>query len=111
MSHKGKVLVFLGSFLIAVYGLTAAFYGKVVAQDDAYRELRVFMEVLDRINDDYVEVPNMNAVQDGAMRGLIDALDPYSFPDAAAVMKSCRSARTAKPEREWFFRSGRMSSM
>ncbi|NLT67234.1 MAG: PDZ domain-containing protein [Acidobacteria bacterium] len=78
MSHKGKVLVFLGSFLIAVYGLTAAFYGKVVAQDDAYRELRVFMEVLDRINDDYVEVPNMNAVQDGAMRGLIDALDPYS---------------------------------
>jgi len=33
---------------------------------------------LDKINRDYVEVPDMNKVQEGAMRGLIDALDPYS---------------------------------
>jgi carboxyl-terminal processing protease len=36
------------------------------------------MDVLNRIADDYVEVPDMDKVQEGAMRGLIDALDPYS---------------------------------
>jgi len=77
MIHKGKLLVFSVSFLIALYGFSALFYGKVVAKDEAYKELSVFMDVLQRVTDDYVEEPNMNNVQDGAMRGLIDALDPY----------------------------------
>jgi carboxyl-terminal processing protease len=75
--HKGKLLVFVASFLIALYGISAAFYGKVVAKDEAYKELSVFMEVLRKVSDDYVEAPNMNSVQEGAMRGLVDALDPY----------------------------------
>jgi carboxyl-terminal processing protease len=75
--HKAKLLVFVCSFLIALYGISAAFYGKVVAKDDAYKELSVFMDVLRKVSDDYVEAPDMNNVQEGAMRGLIDALDPY----------------------------------
>jgi carboxyl-terminal processing protease len=75
--HKGKVLVFAASFLIALYGISAAYYGKVVAKNDAYKELSVFMDVLTRVSDDYVEAPDMNKVQEGAMRGLVDALDPY----------------------------------
>ncbi len=71
--HKGKLLVFLGSFLIVLYGASAAFFGK-----EAYKELAVFMKVLDRVRDEYVEVPDMNKVQEGAMRGMMDALDPYS---------------------------------
>jgi carboxyl-terminal processing protease len=77
MNHKSKILVFVFSLLIVSYGISAAFYGKVVAKDDAYKELAVFMDVLKRINEDYVETPDMNKVQEGAMRGLIDALDPY----------------------------------
>jgi len=76
MSRKGKLLVFLGSALIVLYGVSAAFYGKVVAKDEGYKELNVFMDVLKKINDDYVEAPDMNSVQEGAMRGLIEALDP-----------------------------------
>jgi len=78
MLHKGKLIVFLGSALIALYGISAAFYGKVIATDDAYPALSVFMDALNKINDDYVEAPEMSKVQEGAMRGLIDALDPYS---------------------------------
>ncbi len=77
MNYKSKLLVFLGSFIIMLYGISAVFYGKVVAKDDAYKELSVFMEVLKRISHDYVEAPDMNSVQEGAMRGLINALDPY----------------------------------
>jgi carboxyl-terminal processing protease len=75
--QKGKLLIFVVSFLIALYGVSATFYGKVVAKDEAYKELRVFMDVLQRVNNDYVEAPKMDGVQEGAMRGLIDALDPY----------------------------------
>ncbi|MBN2243747.1 MAG: PDZ domain-containing protein [Acidobacteria bacterium] len=77
MFHKGKILVFLGSLVIVLYGVSAAFYGKVVAKDEAYKEISVFIDVLNRIADDYVEEPDMTKVQDGAMRGLIGALDPY----------------------------------
>jgi len=77
MFHKGKLLIFLGSFIIVLYGAAAAFYGKVVANEDAYEEISVFIDVLDRVNRDYVEEPDMDKVQEGAMRGLINALDPY----------------------------------
>lgn len=77
MLHKGKILVFLGSLIIVLYGVSAAFYGKVVAKDEAYKEISVFIDVLNKVVDDYVEEPDMNKVQEGAMRGLIGALDPY----------------------------------
>ncbi|HSW38368.1 MAG TPA: S41 family peptidase [Acidobacteriota bacterium] len=73
MLRKGKVLLFLGSLLVVIYGASVSFTGK-----DAFRELAVFMDVLHKIRNDYVEVPDMNNVQEGAMRGLISALDPYS---------------------------------
>jgi carboxyl-terminal processing protease len=98
MLHKGKLFVFVGSALIVLYGISAAFYGKVVAKDDAYRELAVFMDALKKINEDYVEAPNMSKVQEGAFRGLIDALDPYSSflskEDAQALEKR-KAAGTA----------------
>jgi carboxyl-terminal processing protease len=70
---KPKLLIFLGSFLVVLYGVSAAFY----AGDDAYKELSVFINVIKRIRADYVEDPNMANVQEGAMRGLLNALDPY----------------------------------
>src|SRR5204862_6107408 len=78
MFHKGKLIVFVGSALIVLYGVSAAFYGKVVAKDEAYKELSVFIDALKKINDDYVEPPDLDKVQEGALRGLIESLDPYS---------------------------------
>lgn len=78
MVHKGKLIVFLISSMVVLYGISAAFYGRVVAKDEAYRELSVFIDAFKKINDDYVEAPDLNKVKEGAMRGLIEALDPYS---------------------------------
>jgi len=78
MLHKGKLIVFFGSAVIALYGISAAFYGKVVATDQAYPALAVFMDALSKVSEDYVEAPDMNKVQEGALRGLIEALDPHS---------------------------------
>jgi carboxyl-terminal processing protease len=73
MSNKAKILIFIASFVVLLYGASAAFYAR-----EAYKELNIFMDVIQRISDEYVEVPDMDKVQDGAMRGLFDALDPYS---------------------------------
>jgi carboxyl-terminal processing protease len=79
MLRKTKIAVSFCSLLIVLYAAAAAFYPKVIARgDEAYPALTVFMEALRRVNNDYVEAPDMNKVQEGAMRGLIEALDPYS---------------------------------
>jgi carboxyl-terminal processing protease len=47
-------------------------------QDGAYRQINVYSEVLRHIQTDYVEEPNMNAVTNGALRGLLESLDADS---------------------------------
>jgi carboxyl-terminal processing protease len=79
MLQKGKIIVFLCSTLIVLYTVAAVFYPKVIAQgNEAYPALNVFMDALRNVNEYYVESPDMKKVQEGAMRGLIEALDPYS---------------------------------
>ncbi|NWG13233.1 MAG: S41 family peptidase [Acidobacteria bacterium] len=100
MLQKGKALVFFLSALVVSYGLLAAFYGRVVARDEAYKELAVFMDALNKINKDYVEAPDMTKVQEGAMHGLMAALDPYSgyFTKAQfEVIQKRLAAGTAGP--------------
>jgi carboxyl-terminal processing protease len=46
--------------------------------EKTYRDLGVYSEVLNRIRLDYVTEPNLQKVTDGAIRGLLEALDPYS---------------------------------
>ena len=75
MSHKMKVLFFVISFVVLLYGASSVL---VVFAKEAYKELAIFMDVIHKIRDEYVETPDMNKVQDGAMRGLFEALDPYS---------------------------------
>ncbi len=78
MNSTIKILVAVLSLLVVGYASMAMFYGQVVAVDgDAYREIAVFVDVLKKINDDYVESPNMQKVMNGAMRGLVESLDPY----------------------------------
>ncbi len=47
-------------------------------QNKPYRSLTVFTEVLHHIQQDYVEEPNIPLVTNGALHGLLEALDPES---------------------------------
>ena len=47
-------------------------------QDGAYKQIDVYGEVLRHIQSDYVEDPNIGAVTDGALRGLLESLDADS---------------------------------
>jgi carboxyl-terminal processing protease len=48
------------------------------AQQGAYNQINVYGEVLQHIQSDYVEVPNIPQVTSGAMRGLLESLDADS---------------------------------
>jgi carboxyl-terminal processing protease len=47
-------------------------------QDAAYKQMRVYAEVLRKVQNDYVTEPNMSNVTNGALHGLLDSLDPDS---------------------------------
>jgi len=47
-------------------------------QERAYKSLTVYGEVLQKIQQDYVDEPNMHLVTAGALHGLLESLDPES---------------------------------
>ena len=72
-------LISISCFLL-FYLIIGGLLGKneSATEDKAYRDLGVYSEVLTRIKHDYVTEPNLTKVTDGAIRGLLEALDPYS---------------------------------
>lgn len=47
-------------------------------QDGAYRQMRVYAEVLKKVQTEYVTEPNVNDVTTGALHGLLESLDSDS---------------------------------
>jgi carboxyl-terminal processing protease len=47
-------------------------------QDGAYKQMRVYAEVLKKVQTDYVTEPNINTVTTGALHGLLESLDADS---------------------------------
>ena len=85
MSKSLKTTLLLFSFLILAFAVAGAVGGKPGEKiDGAYRQLSVYSEVLSRIRSDYVEDPNISQVSNGALHGLLEALDSnssYMNPD------------------------------
>jgi len=64
---------------IAVFGYAGL--GHVIGQtrdERAYKSLTVYGEVVQKIQQDYVDEPNMHLVTAGALHGLLESLDPES---------------------------------
>jgi carboxyl-terminal processing protease len=85
MSKSVKTSLLLLSFFILAFAVAGAVGVKAGAGNDgAYRQMSVYSEVLSRIRSDYVEDPNIPQVSNGALHGLLEALDPnssYLSPD------------------------------
>lgn len=79
MSKSVKTSLLLLSFLILAFAVAGAAGVKTGSVNDgAYRQMSVYSEVLSRIRSDYVEDPNIGQVSDGALHGLLEALDANS---------------------------------
>ena len=47
-------------------------------EDDIYKKIDLFSEVLDKINKEYVDDVNQSEAMDAAINGVLQSLDPYS---------------------------------
>jgi len=67
-------------------------------QDGAYRQINVYGEVLRHIQTDYVEDPNIDAVTNGALRGLLESLDADSSYLTPADYKTYKADKGGKAQ-------------
>jgi len=83
MSYRGKFFIVMVSVAISLY----AVFGGILRNfpsfaqqpiNDAGAQIRIFESVLQHIQNDYVDEPNLEKVRAGALRGLAYGLDPYS---------------------------------
>ncbi len=105
MNSRFKVGIVLVSVLISVYAFGGALlssplanYFGVSAQqpiNDAGAQMRIFESVLQHIQNDYVDEPNMEKVRAGALRGLAYGLDPYSSYLTADQVKDFQAKKAA----------------
>jgi len=79
MSSRLKYLVvssstFLTLLLLVGWGLSKG----ASSQDDTFKHIGVFTDVVQHIKSDYVEEPDMKSVTLGALNGLLEAVDPFA---------------------------------
>jgi carboxyl-terminal processing protease len=77
MSRLARISIVTMSVMVFLYVGLGYVLGKT-SDDKSYRSLSVFGEVLQHIQEDYVDEPNMAVVTAGAMHGLLESLDPLS---------------------------------
>jgi carboxyl-terminal processing protease len=77
MNRTARIAILAISVVVFCY----AGLGHVLGQtheERAYKSLTVYGEVLQKIQQDYVDEPNMHLVTAGALHGLLESLDPQS---------------------------------
>jgi len=98
MNRATKVAIVLASLGIFSYAALGYVLGR---QDDekTYRSLTVYSEVLTKVQQEYVEEPNMAKVSSGALHGLLeslpDSMSSYMSPQEYADYKKAVAAHPA----------------
>src|SRR4030095_3654243 len=78
LSSKSKYVALLLSSVLVIYAIVGGKIGRVNAQDSSFQHLDVFSQVYQKIEHDYVDQPTMSNATLGAIRGLVDQVDPYA---------------------------------
>jgi carboxyl-terminal processing protease len=68
------------------------------SQEGAYHQINVYGEVLQHVQNDYVEDPNIPAVTNGALRGLLESLDADSSYLTPADYKTYKEEKAGKAQ-------------
>jgi len=93
MSFRTKFSLVVLSASLALYAVVGGWISTRAQQpaNDPGSQLRIFESVLQHIQNDYVDEPNMDKVKAGALRGLAYGLDPYSSYLTAEQVKDFKA--------------------
>jgi len=98
MSFRGKMSVLAVSAAVASYaaigGMLSPWTRAQQPINDAGAQIRIFESVLQHIQNDYVDEPNLEKVRYGALRGLASGLDPYSSYLTVDQVREYKAAKT-----------------
>jgi carboxyl-terminal processing protease len=88
--HSGwwKGMVIAGTLVLLVF--TGGVQRGITAVEDTYEKLKVFTEILSLVQSNYVDEVNSRDLIYGAVKGMLDTLDPHSAfmpPDAFKEMQ------------------------
>lgn len=84
-THKAIVALLLLSFPVLWLGISGVRQHLLAGTDQTYEELKVFSDVLDIIEKNYVDPVESKELIRGAIQGMINSIDPHSaylLPDA-----------------------------
>jgi len=65
-------------------------------EDNIYKKIDLFSEVLDKINKEYVEDVNQSDAMDAAINGVLQSLDPYSSYMSPELFESIQTETSGK---------------
>ena len=77
------IFFFLNSFFLANFSISA--------ETDIYKKIDLFGEVLEKINEEYVDEINQSKSMDSAINGLLQSLDPYSAYMSPEIFKEMQT--------------------
>jgi carboxyl-terminal processing protease len=77
MNRAARIGVLIASVAVVCYAGIGHVLGRT-PDDKAYKSLTVYGEVLQKIQSDYVDEPNMRLVTAGSLHGLLESLDAQS---------------------------------
>jgi len=92
---KTKAAVLASSFAVLLFVVVGGWGGVRASSSNegAYRQIQVYSEVLSRVNQEYVEEPNLPKVTDGALHGLLESLDANSSYLSPKEFKDYKDAK------------------
>lgn len=100
MTFRGKLSILMVSAAIAMYavvgGMLSPWTRAQQPINDSGAQIRIFESVLQHIQNDYVDEPNLEKVRFGALRGLVGGLDPYSSYLTAQQVADFNATKSGK---------------
>ncbi|MBD1167047.1 S41 family peptidase [Pelagibacterales bacterium SAG-MED09] len=80
-------------FIILFFFLNSLFFTNfsISSEIDIYKKIDLFGEVLEKINEEYVDEINQSESMDSAINGLLQSLDPYSAYMSPEIFKEMRT--------------------
>ena len=85
------IRILISASILSLNFFLTTFSLGVESEDDIYKKIDLFSEVLEKINSEYVDEVNQNEMMDSAIDGVLQSLDPYSSYMSPAVLENMQT--------------------
>ena len=90
---KNIFSILLATFFFSIFFINSSYS---TSDEDIYKKIDLFSEVLDKINKEYVEDVNQSDAMDAAINGVLQSLDPYSAYMTPESFKNMQTETSGK---------------